>query len=90
MTNRGGELYTSMTIRENFASMAMQGCLASIQISTDPKYIIDGKYLASAALIFADALIAELNRTEDKKHARISMGTDQEINEAVARKKESL
>lgn len=54
---------SGITIRQHFAGLAMQGLLAA-----DAKYggkTNNYKMLAEDALCHADALIAELNRTQD-------------------------
>ena len=47
-----------MTVREEIAAMAMQGILANTKCS------FDAKNISSVAVKMADALIAELARTE--------------------------
>ena len=51
---------TGLTKREYFAAAAMQGMLGNMNRSTDPKYA------AISAVQYADALINELNKTDDK------------------------
>jgi hypothetical protein len=50
--------YGGMTIREHFASLAMQGILSNSDISMTPEDCAD------ASLMYADALINKLNSNE--------------------------
>jgi len=58
----GIKIYTGLTIRQQFAMAAMQGLMANDM----PVYEIDNfnKVIVKMAVDTADALIAELNRTE--------------------------
>jgi len=56
-----GDEWPGMTIREWYAGLAMQGMLASY---TDPNMSFpEREAAAKTAVEFADALIAELNKT---------------------------
>jgi len=51
---------STLTKREQLAAMAMQGLLAS----TDERIVIDAARIAECAVMCADALIAELGKSE--------------------------
>ncbi len=82
MTNQDDPVYpipfdgtipkTGLTKREHFAAMAMQGMMSldprEMISMADPKIGTIGEWVAKNSVTMADALINELNRTEDKKH----------------------
>ena len=61
-----GKAHKGLTIREQFAAMAMQGLLSNRAIVTGHKNTIDIKALAESANNYANALIEQLNKTESK------------------------
>ena len=60
-TSRRG-MALGLTIRQHFAAMAMQGILASCEPERGP--FIAPDWLSQQSVLYADALIAELNKTE--------------------------
>jgi hypothetical protein len=54
------EMTTGLTKREHFAGLAMQGIMANQSC-----YTLKDNQKAEYAIIMADLLIAELNRTQD-------------------------
>ena len=58
--------YSGLTIRQQFAMAAMQGILTTIEGFTEIGDALS-KTIASESCLCADALIAELNRTEEQK-----------------------
>jgi hypothetical protein len=64
--------FYGLTKREYFAAMAMQGMMSlnprEMISMADPEMGTVGEWVAKNSVTMADALIAELNRTEDKKH----------------------
>lgn len=55
--------YTGLTKREHFAAMAMQGLASSIdKVKIDENTLKMPQNIASWAVVFADALIEELNK----------------------------
>ena len=63
---------SEMDLRSYFAAMAMQGMMSlgprEMIHMADPKMGTVGEWVSENSVAVADALILELNRTEDKKH----------------------
>lgn len=59
-SNGNNYIQYGLGIRHYFAAAAMQGMLSNLNRSTDPKYV------AISAVQYAEALINELNKTDDK------------------------
>jgi len=55
------EMTTGLTKREHFAGLAMQGLLSNDKMID----AVNWEWIASNSVALADALIAELNRTQD-------------------------
>ena len=59
------EIYGGLSTRQLFAAMAMQGLIGSDRVSPEHSPVWPDSVVAARAVAMADALIAELNKTEE-------------------------
>lgn len=65
MTDPNDDVNVSLTKREYFAAKAMQGLIGSDRVSPEHSPAWPDSVVAARAVAMADALIAELNKTEE-------------------------